>query len=101
MKNAQTAKQEIWEHRLAEWHSSGVSQKKFCEQNGLAINTFHYWKRKINSPSHISAFIKIKASVKDNQRILIIHPAGIRLSVNRGVPGSTIAALIETLEAGA
>jgi hypothetical protein len=98
MNNIQTEKQEIWKQRLSDWQTSGLSQKEFCEKNGLVINTFHYWKRKIDSPSRIPAFVKINRVEKDNGRIIILHPAGVRLIINREVPCKIIMALLAILE---
>lgn len=83
---------------LSDWQTSRLSQKEFCEKNGLRINTFHYWKRKIDSPSQISAFVKINKVEKGNGRIFIVHPAGVRLIINREVPGKIITALLDILE---
>jgi hypothetical protein len=38
-KQLQEQKYEI----IEQWQQSGLSQKKFCEQNTIAYHHFHYW----------------------------------------------------------
>ena len=40
-------KQQLWEQRIVDWKNSGLSQRAFCQQQGLAISTFCVWLRKI------------------------------------------------------
>ena len=28
---------------ISTWQQSGLSQKSFCEQNGIRYHVFHYW----------------------------------------------------------
>ena len=30
---------------LEEWESSGLRRREFCEQRGIALTTFDYWRR--------------------------------------------------------
>lgn len=39
-------KQQLWERRIVDWKKSGLSQRAFCQQQGLAISTFCAWLRK-------------------------------------------------------
>jgi len=38
-----------WRDILAAFAASGLSQKAFCEREGLAPSTFGYWKRRLAS----------------------------------------------------
>ena len=38
-----------WRSILSAFAASGLSQKAFCEREGLALSTFGYWKRKLQS----------------------------------------------------
>lgn len=37
-----------WQQLIDAQQSSGLSQKAFCQQEGLSIGTFTNWKRKLN-----------------------------------------------------
>jgi len=39
------SKHELWAQRIADWQASGLSQRAFCQQQGLAITTFQSWRR--------------------------------------------------------
>lgn len=36
-----------WRAILSAFAGSGLSQKRFCEREGLAVSTFQYWKRRL------------------------------------------------------
>ena len=36
-----------WRAILSAFAGSGLSQKAFCEREGLALSTFSYWKRRL------------------------------------------------------
>jgi hypothetical protein len=42
-----SAKQRFWKNHITVWRSSGLSQRLYCKQHGLAVQTFGYWHRKI------------------------------------------------------
>ena len=37
-----------WTYHMSQWESSGLSQKKYCFQNGLNFHTFQYWRTRLN-----------------------------------------------------
>jgi transposase-like protein len=41
-----------WEQLMAQYEASGLKQRTFCEQHGLAYSTFCYWRKQLRqSPS--------------------------------------------------
>jgi hypothetical protein len=38
-----------WTQRLKDWAASGVTQRAYCEREGLKYGTFDYWRRQIRS----------------------------------------------------
>jgi hypothetical protein len=40
-----------WSELIARQDASGLSQRDFCDNEGLAVSTFTYWKRKLGSGS--------------------------------------------------
>lgn len=47
MKTHTRRRKKQWQQIFEAQHSSGLSQKYFCQQEGLSITTFSYWKRKL------------------------------------------------------
>jgi hypothetical protein len=41
------AKQAYWDKRIAQWRDSGLSQRLFCETQGLALSTFQWWRKRL------------------------------------------------------
>ncbi len=43
------AKVVLWEQRIAAWRRSGLSQRAWCLQHDVAVQTFGYWCRKLSA----------------------------------------------------
>jgi len=41
-----------WEQLMAQYEAGDLSQRIFCEQNGLAYSTFGYWRKQIRQSAH-------------------------------------------------
>lgn len=55
------AKQAYWDRRIAQWRDSGLSQRVFCESQGLALSTFQWWRKRLaESPSAQPRFLPIE-----------------------------------------
>jgi len=65
-------KQEFWESVLLEYHHCHGTVKSFCEDYGIAVWQFYYWKKRLSSKAECSrAFSEVKLSES--------HSPGIRL----------------------
>ena len=49
---SRSGKQRLWEKRLAQWSTSGLSQAEYCRSNNIGLKSFQYWKRDSNSTAH-------------------------------------------------
>lgn len=45
--NKSTELAAYWQQQVADWQTSGQSQKAFCEVNDLNFHRFGYWRRKL------------------------------------------------------
>ena len=45
----------FWQHHIAQWQASGVSQAGYCRQQVLCAHKFSYWKRKFQTPCKSAA----------------------------------------------
>jgi transposase-like protein len=43
----------VWEELMAQYEASGLKQRTFCEQHGLAYSTFCYWRKQLRQSSTI------------------------------------------------
>jgi hypothetical protein len=80
-----TDKQTLWEKRLDECRASGLSIKKWCQENNIVYQTFQYWKAKIlkdRSSRHQRASITRKSFTELVDRPHI-DPAGVEIVISR------------------
>ena len=64
-------KQRFWQQHLADWSSSGLSQKAYCAQHSLKLANFQYWRQRLRSSGQTqSQFIAISTPA---------HAASVRL----------------------
>jgi hypothetical protein len=94
MSNQNKTKPEIWRNRLNEQQSSGLSQVKYCTENGLSVKTFLYWKRKLKS---IAAQSFVKVDGFPVRKIVIIHSDGVRVILEQEAPEQLAHALLSAL----
>lgn len=43
----QDEKRATWQKHIEAWQLSGLSQQSYCQENGIALATFGYWRRKL------------------------------------------------------
>ena len=97
---------EFWMQRVNAWHQSGLSQKAWCDQQGVSPSQFSYWKRKlqavhVNAENTPSAFVP--AVLKDNMfparetssSITVTFPNGVTVS---GIDHQHLSLLKELME---
>ena len=46
-----TAGNKYWQHHIAQWQTSGLSQAEYCRQNKITGHQFSYWKSKLSGNS--------------------------------------------------
>ncbi|MCC6262115.1 MAG: hypothetical protein IT169_00945 [Bryobacterales bacterium] len=44
-------KRRAWEVRFERFRASGLSVGRFCEQERVSVNTFHYWAKRVGANS--------------------------------------------------
>lgn len=74
-----------------------MSNKDFCQQNGIGQAIFYYWQKKLADSQHHKpdSFIPIKAiKYKEHSEMEIIYPNGVRLKLSPTTDLSVIRTLI-------
>lgn len=41
-------KQRLWQQHVAQWQTSQLSQREYCQQHNLALATFGYWRKRLS-----------------------------------------------------
>ena len=116
------AKERFWRRALAQWRTSGLSVRDFCEWQALSEPSFYAWRRelakrdrerafRVESPVNVARavgrFLPVQVvaeagSDSDGRLCLEVYlPSGVRLCVPAGVPRQTLADVLAALEARA
>jgi len=79
---------------IASWESSTQDRKEFCDSQELTLATFCYWRTKYlksqQSPDEL--FTELQPAIME--KIEIIYPSGVKVSVPKHSAPSMIKALI-------
>lgn len=71
---------------IAQYEKSGLSQRRFCEENNIKISTFSYWLRRKKenglSVGGFGGFISVSTSTHSPGGLEIIYPNGVRLKTS-------------------
>jgi hypothetical protein len=102
-------RQAYWSEQNILWESSGLAQKKFCEQKGLVYKQFVYWRGILNRAKTRNTEPKLlKISTTSTHPISevtaepascleVILPAGIKLLIKTEADIGKASALIQLL----
>lgn len=101
MQRDETIRQQMFA-MITSWQQSGLSQKSYCEQNGIRYHVFHYWYkcfRRSTSSTKDEGFIPIKIQPLNTTNTASAHaelllPDGKRLLFQQGVSSDFLKALI-------
>jgi hypothetical protein len=75
----------LWVDHFLNWEKSGLSQAEYCRRNDLKYCHFHYWKRKLSKPPHLSPL----SAQTESQRINFVE-LGAALPLASGMPRGTV-----------
>ena len=79
---------------IAEWESSNQTRELFCQEKGLSLATFSYWRTRYRSwQCDADEFTEIKPKLTGN--LTITYPNGVRIEIPASLtPMATIQALV-------
>jgi hypothetical protein len=100
------SKQKYWQNHQSCWSKSGLSQKRYCEQQLLALSTFCYWKKKLAEHSEKASFYPLAVSsvvapveVTSNSGLrLVVGKNRYRIELEKDFSTDSLKKLISTLE---
>lgn len=92
-----------WERRIAEYKTSGLSQVKYCEANGLSIHQFRYWmKRMRNKYTENTSNSWVPVVIEDSKpaecESLLVRVGSVSIEVNPGFNPSLLVEVIKVLK---
>lgn len=94
-----------WTKQIREWEASGVSQRAYCEREGLKFAAFDYWRRQVRSNSEAGkpalnrtdrlTLVPVRVTSKQCEgEITLRSPGGWQLSMPAGIDSQWLAAFV-------
>ena len=68
-----------WAAIVAQQRASGLSIVAFCRRHGLAVSTFHAWKRRLEAEPSSSHPDSLQPAAADSSTPESVHPGFVRL----------------------
>ena len=91
----------LWTERVLACRSSGRSVRQWCQENGIAEKTYHYWQRRIYDLTKTKAepvFAEVVAPQAQRAEIAaVIHSDSIRVEIRNGADSATVRAILSAL----
>jgi len=91
-----------WSRQVEDCRNSGLSVRAWCEQNNIAVSTFHYRQQKIWDAlnQQQNQFIEFPIPVDEyhNEIAATIHFGDIKADIHNGVHKETLEALCKALK---
>ena len=97
------ARSESWRERLAEQERSGLSVKRFCEEQGLTEQSFYLWRKRFQKQQPMR-FALVETGSTWQQRatepgLELVLATGERLRIGAGVDPTVLRRVLEALRA--
>lgn len=89
-----------WAMVIQECNSSGLSNREFCRQRGIAEKSFYYWQRKLRQQIVESAAPQLVQleSAPVTEDLLQIQYRGAELKLPAGVDMDAVATLLRSIQ---
>ena len=91
---------EEWQQKLKAWKSSGKSRSEFCREHRIAVSTFDYWKKRLNSGDGGTKFIKLPALMDSGRNaapLSIVVDGRYRVELRAGFDPDDLAIALRTI----
>lgn len=92
----------LWESRIADQRSSGLSVSKWCEAHQVKPHQFHYWSRKLTSATPAtSQWIAVNVDPQladERQSTLLLKVGSVEIEVQPGFNQTLLSDVIRTLQ---
>lgn len=82
-----TQRQQFWQDHFSSWQRSGLGQRAYCEQQGLKLATFSYWRKRVPTLKPGSKLIALPVS---SHTLIVLSAAGVRLEVPPSLLGEVL-----------
>lgn len=97
---------ELWNSRLSDFRTSGDSARGWCQRNGVTLDQFYYWRRKLDKdpqptpPASTPRWlpVRLEETAPDSAESLLVRVGGAAVEVRHGFDPSLLAAVVKVLK---
>ena len=93
---------EYWRGQIAAQENSGLTVKRFCQQQGVSQHSFYSWRKRLRAHSPALRFALVEpvpAHPTAQPVVELVLGSGERLRIGAGVDAATIRAVLQALRA--
>ena len=97
-----------WQRHLDQWEKSGQAQNSYCQEHGLKLHSFHYWRKKLNMAPKSSRLRRVPLAIPSKEacaktnlavtgRRLQVVVGNLRLEVDESIDPIVLTELVKAL----
>lgn len=92
-------REKIWQERVVQWRSSGLSQRAFAIKHGIPIRQVGYWVRRLSGAPSVPALLPVRVvpAIAAAAPLSLRSEHGWTLSLPGDVPANWLAELLRAL----
>jgi hypothetical protein len=92
-------KRREWQQRVAEQEGSGLSVRRYCEQQGLRESALYWWRKRLRKQAPVRFALVDRTAVGWDASLELVLAGGERLRIPTGVDQATLRTVLEALRA--
>lgn len=93
-------RQENWQRHMTAWQQSGTTQAAYCEQHGLNLKTFAYWRHRLktgDAPVRLVQIATAGPNRSEQSVVRIVIDEHTAIEVPDGFSAATLAGVLEVV----
>ena len=101
LQEPQRSKREHWQAHMEAWHQSGQTRAAYCEQHGLKLTTFTYWRHRLKTDSTSVRLIQLPTGAlrqPEGTTLRVVVDGRFTIEVTDGFNPATLARILEVLQ---
>ena len=94
------SRREHWRVHTEAWSQSGQTQAAYCEQHGLNLKTFAYWRRRLKTDNHAVRLVQLPTRAlrqPEGTTLRVVVDDRFTIEVTDGFNPATLARTVEVL----
>ena len=93
-----------WREQMAAQERSGLSVRRFCQQQGIAEHRFYYWRKRLRDQQQPMRFALVDRGAERPEpapgtELELVLVTGEQLRIGAGVQAATLRMVLEALRA--